>query len=210
MQDFPANSQRAKATDAPREKLEPVTSAEAVRLKRGVGRQFKETFIGGSGRMAIDYMVSEVIVPAIRETLIDALQGGIERFFRGESAARPRRSVGSMGYSNVGHFNYQGVSQGPSQPAQRRMLSREARARHDLTGLVIPSRREAEEVLDRMFDLLSKYNSVTVADLYELTGIQSSHTDMKWGWTQLRGADVVGSPRKGGYRLKLPDPEPLG
>jgi len=49
---------------------------------------------------------------------------------------------------------------------------------------------------------------VTVADLYELTGIASSHTDNKWGWTELRGARAVRT-RDGHFLLDLPDPQPL-
>jgi hypothetical protein len=89
-----------------------------------------------------------------------------------------------------------------------RTLSRRSRARHDFDELIIPSRQEAEEVIDRMFDLLSRYGEVSVADLYELTGIQSSHTDMKWGWRELRGTKAI-RLRQGGFLLDLPEPEPL-
>lgn len=88
------------------------------------------------------------------------------------------------------------------------MLSRASRTRHDFNDIVIQYRPEAEEVVSRMFDLLERYGSVEVADLYELTGIASSHTDHKWGWTDLRGARV--RPIRGGkdgYLLELPEPQ---
>jgi hypothetical protein len=88
------------------------------------------------------------------------------------------------------------------------MLSRRSRARGAFDELIIPSRQEAEEVIERMFDILSRYGAVSVADLYELTGVQSSHTDMKWGWAELRGAKAV-RLRQGGFLLDLPEPEPL-
>jgi hypothetical protein len=87
------------------------------------------------------------------------------------------------------------------------VMSRQARARHDFDEIVLESRTEAEEVIDRLFDLVSRYESATVADLYELVGLASSHTDHKWGWTDLRGAGV--SRVRGGYLLDLPDPHPL-
>lgn len=68
-------------------------------------------------------------------------------------------------------------------------------------------RAEAEEVIDRMFELVSRYGSVSVADMYELVGLASTHTDNKWGWTDLSGAGV--SRIRGGYLLDLPEPEPL-
>jgi hypothetical protein len=217
MQDFPPNSEKAKrAPEGPklgeRPDVERVTSADAVRRKKGLGRQFKETFINGSAKMAFDYMVTEVVVPAIRDTVFDAIQGGIERLIYGDT--RPRRGAPSpySSYSNVGHVNYQRMSATP--PGVRppsntnRMLSRRSRARQDFDEVVIPTRSEAEEVLDRMFDILSRYGMVTVSELYEMTGIQSSHTDHKWGWTRLQGAKVA-RLRTGGFLLDLPEPEAL-
>jgi hypothetical protein len=207
MQDFPANSQQAKATEAPREKLKPVTSAETVRRKKGLGRQFKQTFFSGTARDAAEYMVTDVVVPAIRDMLYDAMQSGIDRLIYGEkSSHRPRSS--SIMSPNVGHVNYAGISANKP-PQQQRTLSRRSRARHSLEELVIPSHQEANEVLDRMYDVLSRYGQVSVADLYELTGVRSEHTDVKWGWTNLRGAKAV-RLRQGGYLLDLPEPEALG
>jgi hypothetical protein len=90
-----------------------------------------------------------------------------------------------------------------------RTLSRGSRARHSFDEIVIQSRPEAEEVLDRLYDLISKYELARVSDLYSLTGFESSHTDYKWGWTELTGSGVS-RVRSGGYLLDLPEPEPLG
>lgn len=208
MDSFPANSQKAKVASEPK-KIERVTSAEARPRKRGLGRRFKEAFIGGDARTAGEYMLTDVVVPAIQDTLIDAFQGGFERLIKGESA-RPRRGSTS-GYPSVPHIDYGGQSRRPTaaaRPSQPRTLSRQARSRGTFDELIIPSRQEAEEVIERMFDILSRYGVVSVADLYEMTGIQSNHTDMKWGWYDLRGARSS-RQRSGGYLLDLPEPEPL-
>jgi len=212
MQDFPGNSQKAKRQpDEPKQMerptIERVTTAETVRRKRGIGRQFKETFIGGSARMAVEYMTMEVVVPAVRDTLAEALQSGIERLIYGDS--RPRRGTAAPSYSNVGHVDYTRMSSpARPKPSAQRTLSRQARSRQSFADLVIPSRAEAEDVIDRMFDLLSRFGVVTVADLYEMTGVAGSHVDIKWGWTQLRGAKAT-RLRTGGYLLDLPEPNPL-
>ena len=69
------------------------------------------------------------------------------------------------------------------------------------------TRVEAEEVLDRLFDWIERYEQVAVAELYEMVGISGNFTDQKWGWTDLRGATVSRVGR--GYLLNLPRPEPL-
>lgn len=212
MQDFPANSQKAARAQAPPpepKRVERVTSAEAVRRKRGLGRQFKETFVGGNARLALHYMFVEVVIPAVQDTMIDALQGGVERLIRGESA-RPRRGTPTT-YANVGHVDYRRLSHGPPRndaASTTRMLSRGARERQRFDDILIHDRREAEEVLERLFDILSQYGMVSVAELYAMTGIQSSHTDVKWGWTELRGARITRN-RSGKYVLELPDPIPF-
>lgn len=212
MEEFPSNSQRARVPVEPK-KIERVTSAEAGRRKRGLGRKFKDAFIGGDPRMAAEYMVTDVFIPAIQDTVIDAVQGGFERWIRGEGA-RPRRRGGapSNAYSDLGHVDYTPRGLGTRSSSNRtptpRMLSRKSRAKGAFDELIIPSRGEAEEVIDQMFEILGRYGAVSVADLYELTGVQSSHTDMKWGWLQLRGAKAV-RLRQGGFLLDLPEPEPL-
>lgn len=206
MDQFPPNSDKAKAQQ-PREKLEPITSAEPVRRKRGLGHRFKNTFIGGDFRSATDYVFFGVVVPAIRDILYDIMNEGSRRMIYGnDTRQRPSgmmpgtvRGPGSVDYTPYNRVN---APQGPTQ----RTLSRGARARHDFHELVIPSRQEAEEVIERLYDLLSRYGRATVSDLYELTGVQSNHTDIKWGWEDLRGAKAV-RLRTGGFLLNLPEPQ---
>lgn len=212
MKDFPANSRKAEAVNEPRQ-IEPVTSAKREVRKKGLGRKFRETFVVGDARTTRDYVIFDIIIPGVRDMVFDAVDGTFRRMIYGETKSRP----GSMGgYSGVGHVNYSGMSNSPAKPGSRtsqpprpeRQLSRMSRARNEFDELIIPDRHSAEEVIERMYDILSKYGSVSIADLYELTGLASSHTDIKWGWTNLRGAKAV-RLRQGGFLLDLPEPQPL-
>lgn len=211
MQDFPANSQKAaKATEPPREPIKPVTSAKTGgRKKRALGRQFKETFFAGSGRGAVGHMVEDIVVPSIRDMFREALHGGIDQLFNGDRSSRPRTTSSSWMNNPAGQVNYRSISTPTRAAPPPRTLSRQSRARHEFSELIIPSRQEAEEVIDRLYDVLSQYGEVSVAHLYALVDVQTSHTDMKWGWTNLKGAKAV-KLRTGGFLLDLPEPEPLG
>jgi hypothetical protein len=203
MEDFPPNSAKAK-TEAPEDKnLKRVTSGEASRRKKPLGTRFRETFVGGDARNALDYMVFSVLIPAAKDALVDAGSKGIERLIFGDTRHRGSRAPmsGPTGYVQ---YNRMPLSDRPPMPN----INRRARARFDFDDIVLEHRGEAEEVLERLFDLLSRYGSASVADLYELTGIQSAHTDQKWGWTELRGSGV--HRVRNGYLLDLPEPEPLG
>lgn len=202
MESFPPNSKATKTRE--REPVQQVTSENAVRRRKPLGKQFKATFFGGNARGAWTYMVSNVMVPAIQDTIIEMVQAGIERVVRGD---RSRRSSGQP----LGRVNYQSYSRRRSVDDRPPMptgynSSRAARARHGYDEIVIATRTEAEDVIDRLYDILSKYESVSVAELYELTGLTSSHTDHTWGWTDLQGASVR-RVRSGGYLLDLPEPE---
>jgi hypothetical protein len=109
----------------------------------------------------------------------------------------------------TGYIQYNRMSGQQSRlPSAQRAISRQARGRHDFDEIVLDSRTEAEQVIDQLFDVVSRYESATVADLYALVGLAAAHTDYKWGWTDLQGAGV--SRIRDGFILDLPDPEPLG
>ena len=66
---------------------------------------------------------------------------------------------------------------------------------------------EADEVLTQLFDCVESYASVSVADLYEMVGLEVNFNDHKWGWIDLRGSKV--SRTRDGYQLNLPRPEAI-
>lgn len=212
MDEFPPNSRRVQGNDKPPKRVERVTSAEAVRRKKSLSKQFKATFLAGDPRTAMNYVVFHVLIPAAKDALAEAGASGIEKLIFGEHR-HGRRGGGGPSAGPTGYVNYRGMSSGrpddrPPMPTRAGGISRRARARHDFDEIVLESRPEAEEVIDRLFDLISRYEVATLSDLYELTGLESSHTDNKWGWTEMRGASVS-RVRSGGYLLNLPDPEPL-
>ena len=204
---FPPNSVRAKVeseAETPQDKkVEPVVKGDVKRRKKPLGKRFHEVFLGGDARGTANYVVFSVLIPAAKDMLVEAGAQGIERLVYGESRRRPSGRVPNP----TGHIQYNQPRSALDRPPAA--LSRRARTRFDFDEIILQSRGEAEEVLDRMYDLLSRYESVSVADLYELTGVQSAHTDQKWGWMDLRGSQVTRT-RQGGFVVDLPEPSPLG
>lgn len=208
--DFPPNSKKSRAGDSQEpKKVERVTSADAIRRKKPLGKQFKETFFGGDGRSVLQYVVVSVAIPAIKDLLAEMGQAAIEKLIFGESRTGRRRSGPPAGqYGHVAYNRMHTRDPADDRPPMPRSISRTARARHDFDEIILSTRSEAEEVIDRLFDLVSRYDTASISDLYELVGLESSHTDHKWGWTDMRGARVE-RVRSGGYLLDLPEPEAL-
>lgn len=203
--DFPSNSQASRKGAPNGKEINPVVSSGAVRRRKSLRKQFKETFVAGDARTAIQYVLFDVLLPAAKDMVVEAGSQGIEKLIFGDSRRRGSTPPQTGPY---GHIAYNRYSSRPSRfSSSQRAMSRQARSQHNFDEIILDQRSEAEEVIDRLFDLVSRYESATVADLYELVGLASSHIDQKWGWTDLMGAGV--SRIRGGYLLDLPDPEPL-
>lgn len=204
--EFPPNSEVSKKGGQSGKNIKPVVSSGAVRRKRSLRRTFKESFIAGDFRSALQYVLFDVLLPAAKDTVVDAGAQGIEKLVFGDSR---RRGATRPPSGPTGHISYNQLSRqyGSRFSGPERALSRQARARHNFDEILLDDRSEAEEVINRLFDLVSHYGSASIADLYELVGLASVHTDNKWGWTDLTGAGVT--RMHGGYLLDLPEPEPF-
>lgn len=209
--DFPSNRHKDKEDAKPeakketKEKVEKVVEGEAIRRKKSLGTRLKETFFGGDTRGVWGYVGEEVLIPAAKDMIADAVSQGIERMIYGEAKSSSRRT-GRRPDGKGPYISYDRYSRKKS-ASRRSDISQRARASHDFDEIILASRVEADEVIDRLFDLVSKYETATVADLYDLVGITGNYTDDKWGWVDLRGADV--RRVRNGYLLDLPRPEPL-
>lgn len=205
--EFPPNSQASRKVVEDKE-IAQVTSGEVVRKKKSLRKRFSESVVTGDAKSATRYVVLDVILPAIKDMAVEAVSSGFEKLIYGES--RRFRGISSAHPSPYGRVNYTQYSQysSPSRlSSSQRALSRQARARHDFDEIILESRAEAESVLDGLYEVVSRYEVASVADLYQLLGLASTHTDNKWGWTNIRGAGV--SRGRDGYLLDLPDPVPL-
>jgi len=203
--EFPPNSETSKKGTPEDKNIRPVTEGKATRRRKSLRKQFSSTFVAGDLKTSVKYVMFDVFLPAARDMIVEAGQQGIEKLIFGDSRRRGARVPPSGPTGHISYNRYSAMGSRFSGP--QRAISREARARHDFDEIVLDDRSEAEEVIDRLFDLVSRYESASVADLYELVGLGSTHIDHKWGWTDLQGAGV--SRIRGGYLLDLPEPSPL-
>lgn len=207
--EFPPNSEASRKVIEDKE-ITQVTSGEVIRKKKSFRKRFSGSFIAGDAKSATRYVVLDVLLPMARDTVVEVVSSGIERLVYGDS--RRYRGISSAhptpyDRSPYGQVNYTRFSTPNRMSSSQRALSRQARARHDFDEIILESRAEAESVLDGLYEVVSRYDVASVADLYQLLGLAASHTDHKWGWTNIRGAGV--SRGRDGYLLDLPDPIPL-
>jgi len=206
---FPGNSLSPKP-EKEEKKLEKVVTGEVTRRKKPWYRRLSETIVAGEATSVGHYILLDVLVPAFKDVVADVVSQGIEKMLYGEARSTSRRT-GFRPNSNtqVSYNRYSSPSSRERREETFRPQQRDRRHRgsHNFDDIVLATRHEATEVIDRMFDLISQYDQATVSDLYELVGITGDFTDEKWGWIDFRGAGVTRVA--GGYLLDLPKPEPL-
>jgi hypothetical protein len=208
--DFPGNSQNVtgKADKVQQEKKEEVTkvvTTTAIQRKRSLSKRFKEVFLGGEFKSATRYITGEVLLPALKNMIVDATSKGVERVIYGDSAPRRRSDI-----SGRPRFNYSAPTR---DPRTRGTLPDQAppymnsRRRQTVDDIILISREEADLVIERLGDIVDKYEVASVADLHELVGLPSSYMDGKWGWTSIGYANV--RQIREGYLIDLPPVEPI-
>lgn len=198
--DYPSNSKLVK--DPPvqeRPKIEAVVSGTVVRRKQGLLHKLFGNFIAEDADTVMNYVFMDVLLPAAKNAFSDAISQGIERMLFGEQ--RSRATPTRTGYTNY--------AQRFTQPkvADRQPMSRQARASHNFSDIILETRVDAEEVLDLLRNLITTYGSANVNEFYDLVGITGEFTDDKYGWDDLRSAYI--KPVRGGYMFNLPRPQPL-
>lgn len=205
--DFPSNSNTAKSTpEEEPKKIEKIVEGKVIHQKKSMGRRLMDTFIGGSSAQTVwQYVVFEVLVPAAKDALNDAVSQGFERLIFGESRSgnRGRRP---MNYTSYTSFSRPTVASTPYRPEPREE-QRRPRSTMEFEDIILATRVEAETVIGRLEDLIERYEVVTVSELYELVGITSTYTMEKYGWQNLAGARPT--KVREGWLLELPKPQVL-
>ena len=195
MAEYKGNSHRSKEQQesAERKKIEPI--AQAKTKKKSEAKKLVGAFVQEDVTSVKDYIINDVLIPAAKKAITDIITNGIEMLLYGETRSKSKDRSTKVSYTKYYDRDY-------DRPARSR-----GRYGYDYDDIILDTRKEAEEVLDRMDDLIDSYGVVSVADLYDLVGISGNYTDNKYGWTNLRNADV--QRVRDGYLLKLPKALPF-
>lgn len=201
MDEFPGNAHKKKATPATsKEKgeIEKVVTGEVIQKKPPILQRIKSVFFDGDAHSVTRYLAQEVLMPAIRNLIVDSTTKGIEKMIYGESQT-PRHGAGAPRYSynNPIHRASSAPARPPSAP----------RGRNAVPDLIVSSREEADVVIERLGDIIQQYGVASLADLYDLVGLPNSHVDNKWGWYDLIYANV--RQVRDGFLIELPPADPI-
>lgn len=183
-------------------KVEKVVSGKVVSKKQPLSRKFAETFLTEDIDNVKNYLVFDVAIPAAKKFVSEMVNTAVDMMLFGETRSRS----GSRNSSRTSYDRVYNSYRGSGRDDRDNRSSRTTRS-YSYDDVTLESRSEAEDVIEHMLDLIDDYGMVSVADLYDLVGIQGTWADNKYGWTNLRNASV--SRERDGYLLKLPKALPL-
>lgn len=203
MENYKPNSYKSREGNVPakteEKKVEKVVSGAVKTKKRNEAQKLADVFISEDASKVKSYILEDVLIPTIKKTIYDIFTESLAMIFGIGPGGRSRSSVPA---SKISVVPYDKISTGK---VNRGPVARSTYSYDDVT---LESRGDAEAVLMQLDELLDKYQMVSVADFYDCVGVAGSYTDNKYGWTDLRNAQIIRT-MDGGYKIKLPRAYPL-
>ena len=207
MDNYKSNSFKSKeAVTAPAEtnrvKTDKVITGTAkVRKKSEIGKLAGSIISEDAGNV-MNYILTGVLIPSIKDALYDIVVNGAKMFLFGENAGTSSRRSGSTN-SRVSYRSYydndRRTSTGNSIPKK---------SGYDFDPIIFDNRGDAEYTLDKMQEIIdSQYQVVSVMDMYCAAGLDCPYTYDSYGWTSLAGADI--QKVRDGWMIRLPKALPL-
>lgn len=199
MEDYKPNSHRFKEeqkTASTEKKVEKVVKGTAKIRKKSELSKFTDNFISEDAGKVKSYIFMDVLLPALKKLVSDVVTDGIDMILYGETG-RTKKSSSSTG-------QYVSYSSYSSRDRDRTRYSSDSnRGRMNLDDIEFERKSDADNVLTQMDEIIDRYGTVSVADLYDLAGLVAPHTATRYGWTNISSAEPMRT-RHGAWVIKFP------
>ena len=191
---YPGNSDRAK------EKKEIVPVAKARVKRESTARKVVGEIIKEDARSVGETVLWDVVIPTVKNLISDTVTRGIESMLYGDSRPRSRNN-----YSDYSGYSRPKGSR--DRPVERRERRSSRQAEPERNEIIFDTRSDANDVIDRMSDIIDQYGQASLADLNALIGASSNFIDDNWGWTDMGSFNV--RQVRDGFMLMHDEPQSL-
>ena len=192
VEEFKPNSFKSKEPQPAkqeREHIKPVVSKDAVvSTKKSLGEKFAETFVAEDAANVKTWLITDVIIPGIKNTILDMLS---MMFFGGGSAYHRPGNGSYYNYANksnvsYGHYASSYSNRYPQPSATTAPVDEKVDYRH----IVLRDIRDANAIVEMLWSRIDQYHQVSVAELLDAANLTGKYTDNNWGWTDKRDINV--------------------
>lgn len=173
------------------------TSPVRVKKKTGINK-LASLFLADDVNDIKSSILLDVVVPGIKDAILDI----VHMLLNGTTSGRFRSGRGRSGISRI---QYDSIYDSNISDRRRQL----PQTIYDYDDIEFDNRREAEDVLMSMHELIATYGIATVSDFYDLCGITvpGYYTAEKYGWSDIRNATVIRT--RGGWIIKFPKVMPI-
>ena len=192
--DYPANP-----TKQQERRTKKVVEGGVSKQKKSLGKKIEETFLSATFAEVIADCATEVVIPAVKNMLYDAISGGFQMLLWGEIKNGTNARRGPY-IDYAGRSRYSTTSSKRDDPPFKK-------AHRNIDDVYFETKADAYNVLDNLMAAVDKYGEVSVSDLNDLIGEAGEFTDNKYGWTNLSRAEI--KRYRNGWLLVLPNVNPL-
>lgn len=164
--------------DEKQKMLPVVQKGGVVSTKKPLSKKFADTFIQDDINDVKSYVLEDVIIPGIKNTILDVLS---MMFFHESYRGGDRR------YSKEEKYDYSARYKYKSNSSKRKKRDDdedeyERNEKVDYRNIVLKNRSDAEDVVREMRKRIKDFDTVSVADLFDLIDVSGKYTDNNWGW----------------------------
>lgn len=177
-------------------------------MKRSIFSRIGNALFGKGGVRSIgSYIGKEVVVPAIQNIIVEGITNGVNMMVYGEGH-RPGRPV-SSGYrprpvGGSGYVNYADKYNQQPAPSNGNNYITNVRATNRVTDYVIADLGDAKDVLSRLGEQAMTYGVASIADYYDMIGVETAYTDYDYGWVEEDILHTTIKGANGGWYIDFP------
>lgn len=149
------------------------------------------------------FITSETFRPVLAKTIADKIYDSVFK--------NPRY----VSYNRSKHVSYGRPSQvsygRPNQVSYKSYYDRPRKSDREFeTDIIFETRKDAEEALEDLLEILKRYGQVTVHDVYAIVGLTVDYKSDMYGWTDADQFTNVSVVRvRNGWMINLPEPVEL-
>ena len=161
-----------------------IRPVKAKPKKKKFGQKLKEAMFSediGSGSVT-EHIFFKILIPSVKRVLSDMANTAINMALGLDPKTRTIQT--NTHVSNASIYRDRNYNRG---------YSRDEITRRDAISELEWDEVTAKEIFAQMGDLIDQYGNCSIADAYSIMGLgdRIRTTDRNWGWTSMRGADVV-------------------
>ena len=168
------------------EKDKKIKGKPCKKAKKSAFQLFKESFIAEEIGDLKEYVVKDVIVPMIKDSICDGISNSLSMMLYGEKRNYRRSSYYDRSSSGVRYYNY----------SSQRYSSkgRERDERHDDRRYATPASfdmavarnmDDAKDILDEMADIYDDEGCLSIAQYHQCCELPTTPEEHNWGWYSL-------------------------